>query len=61
MSTAHPSGANYEVFVQQRMGASTNAIALYGVLVNSATSFTVWSKTTANVMVDSDFYVRTVP
>ncbi len=61
MSTAHPSGANYEVFVQQRMGASTNANALYGVHVNSSTSFTVWSETTANVAVDSDLYLHTVP
>ena len=58
---AHPSGANYEVFVQQRTALATTAIAVYGVIVNSSTSFTVWSKTTANVLVDSDFYVRTVP
>ena len=58
---AHPSGANYEVFVQQRTALATTAIAVYGVIVNSSTSFTVWSKTTANVLVDSDSYVRTVP
>ncbi len=58
---AHPSGANFEVFVQQQTAASTTAIAVYGVLVTSSTSFTVWSKTTANVFVDSKFYVRTVP
>ncbi len=57
----HPSGVNYEVFVQQRTALSTTAIAVYGVLVNSATSFTVFSKTTANVLVDSDFYVHTIP
>jgi hypothetical protein len=58
---AHPSGAIYEVFVQQRTALATTAIAVYGVIVNSSTSFTVWSKTTANVFVDSDFYVRAVP
>ena len=58
---AHPSGANYEVFVQQQTTAATTAIAVYGVLVNSSTSFTVWSKTTVNALVDSAFYVRPVP
>ena len=58
---AHLSGANYEVFVQQQTTAATTAIAVYGVLVNSSTSFTVWSKTTVNALVDSAFYVRTVP
>ena len=59
--TAHPSGVNYEIFVQQRTALVTTAIAVYGVIVNSSTSFTVWSKTIANALVDSDFYVRTVP
>ena len=61
LPTAHPSGVNYEVFVQQRTALATSAIAVYGVIVNSSTSFTVWRKTTANVLVDSDFYVRSVP
>jgi hypothetical protein len=61
LPTAHPSGVNYTVFVQQRTSASTIANALYGVLVNSSTSFTVWSKSTANALLDSDFYVHTVP
>ena len=61
LPTAHPSGVNYEVFVQQRMIASTTANALYGVYVTSSTSFTVWSKSTANALTDSDFYVYTVP
>ena len=61
LPSAHPSGANYTVFVQQRMSGQTVANALYGVLVNSSTSFTVWRKSTANVAADSDFYVRTVP
>ena len=61
LPTAHPSGVNYEVFVQQRMIAYTTANALYGVYVTSSTSFTVWSKSTANALVDSDFYVFTVP
>ena len=61
LPTAHPSGVNYEVFVQQRTDLVTTAIAVYGVKVTSSTSFTVWSKTIANAVVDSDFYVRTVP
>ena len=49
------------VFVQQQTALSTSAIAVYGTLVNTATTFTVFSKTTANVLVDSNFYVYTVP
>ena len=58
---AHPSGANYAVFVQQQFADSSTAIANYGVLVTSSTVFSVYSKTTAGVLVDSAFYVRTVP
>jgi hypothetical protein len=61
LPTPHPSGAHYTVFVQQRMSAQTSAQAFYGVLVNSSTSFTVWSKTNSNAAIDSDFYVHTVP
>ena len=61
LPTAHPAGANYEVFVQQRTALATTAIAVYGVIVNSSTSFTVWSKSTANALAVSDFYVHTVP
>jgi hypothetical protein len=57
----HPKGVNYMVFVQQQYALSTSAIAVYGTLVNTATTFTVFSKTTANVLVDSNFYVYTVP
>ena len=61
LPSAHPSGANYEVFVQQRTAAATTAIALYGVIVESSTLFRVWSKTTANAPVDFEFYVYAVP
>ena len=61
LPTAHPSGANYTVFVQQRATAKTTANVLYLAYVASSTSFTVWSKNTSNVDTDSDFYVYTVP
>ena len=61
LPTAHPSGVNYTVFVQQQTALSTTALAVYGVKVNSSTSFTVWSKSAANALLDSDFYVQTVP
>ena len=61
MPTAHPSGANYEVFVKQRTALATTAIAAYGVNVTSSTSFTIFSKSTANALVDSEFYIRTAP
>ncbi len=59
--TAHPSGVNYMVMVQQRTASAATAAAIYGVIVNSSTSFIVFSKTSANVLVDFDFYVHTVP
>ena len=52
------------VFVSQiASGGTPSATPLsnYNVLVNSATSFTVYSKTTASVAVASNFYVYTVP
>ena len=58
---AHPKGLQYMVFVQQQTASSTTAIAVYGTLVSRSTSFTVFSKTTANALVDSNFYVYTVP
>ena len=58
---AHPKGLQYMVFVQQQTAAPAPAIAVYGTLVSSSTSFTVFSKTTANAMVDFSFYVYTVP
>ena len=59
--TSLPSGANYEVFVQQRKSSATIAAAVYGVIVSSSTQFTVWSTTYLNALVDSDLYVHTVP
>ena len=58
---AHPKGNQYMVFVQQQTSSAAIAIAVYGTLVSNSTTFTVFSKTTANVLVDSNFYVYTVP
>ena len=58
---AHPSGANYAVLVQQQFANSSSAVANYGVNVTSSTVFSVYSKTTGGVLVDSSFYVKTVP
>ena len=49
------------VMAQQRTASAATAAAMSGVLVESSTLFKVFSKTTANVLVDSDFYVHTVP
>ena len=60
----HPKGTNYMVFVSQIASgttASATAIANYNVLVNSATTFTVYSKTSGSVVIASNFYVYTVP
>ncbi len=54
-------GLQYMVFVQQQIASPATAIAVYGTLVNTSTSFTVFSKTTANALIDSNFYVYTVP
>ena len=61
LPTAHPSGNLYEVFVQQRKSAATTTLAHYGVLINSSTQFTVWSTNYLNTLIDSDFYLHTVP
>ena len=58
---AHPSGTNYTAFVQQRKTAVTDAVAVYSVIVTSSTQFTVWSTNISNVLVDSNFYLHTVP
>ena len=57
----HPKAAIYMVFVQQQGNVSTGAIANYTVGNISSTSFTVYSKSTANVLTDSNFYVHSVP
>ena len=61
LPTPHPSGSLYEVFVQQRKALATTALAHYGVSILSSTQFTVWSTTYLNALVDSDFYLHTVP
>jgi hypothetical protein len=58
---AHPKGLQYMVFVQQQTASPVTAIAVYGTLVTSSTSLTVFSKTTASGLVDYNFYVDTVP
>ena len=58
--TAHPSGVNYIVNVQQRTALDATAVAMHGVIVTSSTSFIVFSKTTAKVFVDFVFYVYTI-
>ena len=57
----HPQGINYMVYVQQMTAAASTTIALYGINIISSTSFSVFSKTTANAVVASSFYVHTVP
>ncbi len=47
------------VVVQQLILTLSTAIAVYGTTVNSATSFTVFGKTTANAAVGSNLYVYT--
>ncbi len=58
---AQPNGTNYMVFVQQIILTLGTAIAMYGTNIISSTSFTVFSKTTANSAVRFNFYVYTVP
>jgi hypothetical protein len=61
LPTAHPSGIFYEVFVQQRKALATSTLAHYGVSIISNTQFTVWSTNYLNSLIDSDFYLHTVP
>ena len=58
---AHPRGTNYLVFVQQQASTASTTLVMYNANVISATSFVLYSKTTASVAVASSFYVYTVP
>jgi hypothetical protein len=58
---AHPHGTNYTVHVMQYVTNSTSALACYGVDVKTSTTFTIYSKTSANVGVASSFFFYTVP
>ena len=57
----HPTGTNYLVFVQQQASTASTTLVMYNANVISATSFVLYSKTTASVAVASSFYVYTVP
>ena len=61
LPTAHPSGANYTVFVQQQSTSSSIVAVSLVVWVESSTKFTVWSRSASNVLTDASFYVYTVP
>ena len=53
----HPQGINYMVFVQQLATNGTTTLAFYNTIVNSSTSFTVYSKTYASAAVASNFFI----
>jgi hypothetical protein len=57
LGTAHPLGANYLVSVTPSSTSFTNATAF----VASATSFTVYTRNSSAALIDSDFFVQTVP
>jgi hypothetical protein len=63
MPTAHPQGANYIVngaFVTgSTSSASPNAFLTFN--VTSSTSFTVWVRSSTNILLDGNFFVYTVP
>ena len=60
-SPTRPSGSHYRVFVQGQAANSTATVFIYNVNVARSTSFTVWSKSTSNVLTDSNFYVYAMP
>ena len=63
MPTAHPQGTNYIVngaFVTgSTSSASPNAFLTFN--VTSSTSFTVWIRSSTNILLDGNFFVYTVP
>jgi hypothetical protein len=61
LPTAHPNGSNFMVFVTQLSNISTTAPSVYYAWPTSSTQFVVYSKTTANALVASSFYVHTIP
>jgi hypothetical protein len=60
-TNAHPLGANYMVIATPNTALSTTAFYLCTTKVESSTSFSVWCRSTANAILDGDFFVHTVP
>jgi hypothetical protein len=63
LPTAHPLGTNYIVNGGFRTVGSTEASpnAFLTFNVASATQFTVWVRSSTNILMDGNFYVYTVP
>ena len=63
LPSAHPQGTNYIVngaFVTgSTSSASPNAFLTFN--VTSSTSFTVWVRSSTNILMDGNFYVYTFP
>ena len=63
MPTAHPLGANYIVNGGFQTGGtsapSPNAFLTFN--VSNSTIFTVWVRSSTNILMDGNFYVYTVP
>ena len=63
LPVAHPQGANYIVnggfYTSGALSPSPNAFLTFSVA--SATSFSVWVRSSTNILLDGNFYVYTVP
>jgi hypothetical protein len=60
-ANAHPLGANYMVIATPNTALSTTAFYVCTTKVESSTSFSVWCRSSANAIIDGDFFVHTVP
>ena len=60
-ANAHPLGANHMVIATPNTALSTTAFYVCTTKVESSTSFSVWCRSTANAILDGDFFVHTVP
>ena len=60
-ANADPLGVNYMVIATPSAALSTTAFYMCATKVESSTSFSVWRRSSANAIIDGDFFLHTVP
>ena len=61
MSNAHPSGTNYLVFAQIKIGATAATFSFCSTNVTSSSTFNIWVRSSTMSAMTGDFYFYTVP
>ena len=64
-TTPHPNGNNFQIFATPRTTGGATAFFVCTAKVETdstaGTKFSVWCRSAANVIIDGDFYVHTIP